>query len=273
MGNSRRRVVFITGGMSGIGHYLAGMYADEGCDVALFDLSVNDARLKEIEARCKVLGQCARAWRADVCDAAGTRAAVDAAVAELGAPDLVINSAGVQRAGEFLKQSAEDYELVIRVNLNGSRNVAAATLPHMRTGGQLAFLASMAGLTANYSYTAYCASKWGVVGLASVLRIEMKPKGIDISVICPPEIPTPMVEQELLTMHPVARALKDFAGVVSLEDACAEIKAGLDKRRFRIIPGSKARFTYLLARFLPDFFLQGITDSKVRKILAQHPGL
>jgi len=63
----------------------------------------------------------------------------------------------------------------VDINLKGSRNFAAAVLPHMASGSRLVLLASLAGLVGNYAYAAYNASKFGVVGLASALRIEYKP--------------------------------------------------------------------------------------------------
>ena len=265
---AKKPVVYITGGMSGIGHCLAGKYAARGYEIGLFDRVNDEGKRREIERVRRAPDQRVGAWRVDVTDGPGVKAAFAAAVAELGAPDLVINSAGIQRAAEFLALPAETFELVVKVNLFGSRNVAEAALPHLSRGGQLAFLASMAGLVTNYSYAAYCASKFGVVGLAGVLRIECKPRGIGVSVICPPEIMTPMVAQEMETMHPVARELKDFAGVLELGPACDEIIARLDRREFRIIPGAKARLTYRLGRYLPDAALRGIVDAKVQKIMA-----
>jgi hypothetical protein len=81
-----------------------------------------------------------------------------------------------------------------------------------------------------------------------------------------------MVVKELETMHPVTRELKDFAGTLDLEEACDEMIARLDRREFRIIPGAKARLTYRLGRYLPDAALRNVVDSKVKKILAAHPG-
>jgi NAD(P)-dependent dehydrogenase (short-subunit alcohol dehydrogenase family) len=253
--------------MSGIGHCLAGKYAARGYGVGLFDLVLDAGKQAEIARLRAAPDQRLGAWKVDVTDADGVKAAFDAAVAELGAPDLVINSAGIQRADEFLRQPRETFELVVRVNLFGSRNVAAAALPHMASGGQIAFISSLAGLVPSYSYTAYCSSKYAVVGFASVLRVELKPRGIAVSVICPPEIMTAMVRKELESMHPVTRELKDFAGTLELGPACDEIIARLDRREFRIIPGGKARLTYRLGRYLPDAALRGIVDSKVERVL------
>lgn len=84
----------------------------------------------------------------------------------------------------------------VEVNLIGSRNFSAAVLPLMTPGAQLALIASLAGLVPNYGYAAYSASKFGVVGLAGCLRLEYRPKGIDVCVVCPPGVETPMVTEE-----------------------------------------------------------------------------
>ena len=87
------------------------------------------------------------------------------AAAALGAPELAINCAGIQRASPFEQLPAEHFEQTVAVNLVGSRHFAAAVLPHMVAGSRLALVSSMAGFAANYSYAAYSAAKFGVVGL------------------------------------------------------------------------------------------------------------
>ncbi len=176
-------------------------------------------------------------------------------------------SAPAQRAAPFEQLSREDFEMVVQVNLFGSRNFAAALLPHMRSGARLGLVSSMAGFAANYSYATYCASKFTVVGLGRVLRLELKPKGIDVSLICPPEVDTPMVVEEARTMHPVSRTLKDLGGTLSVEEAIAGILAGLDAGRTVIIPGVKAKFTYFCNRYLPDFVMNTLVDWIVRSVL------
>jgi len=104
-----------------------------------------------------------------------------------------------------------------------------------------------------------------VVGLASVLRIEQKERGIDISVICPPEIITPMVERELLRMHTITKELKAFAGTIPLDDSCRYIFKQLKKSKFIIIPGFKARVVWFLSRLIP-----GVLYRNVDKVVASH---
>ena len=263
------RTLFITGGMSGLGKALAAAYLQRGSDVAIFDLAVNDEVLAELD-NCKLRrSQRLVAYQASVTDLAALSAAVDQAVAATDKPELAINCAGIQRAAAFEELSGQDFELVVQINLFGSRNFAEAVLRHMQSGGRLALVSSMAGFAANYSYATYCASKFGVVGLGRVLRLELKPRGIEVSLICPPEVDTPMVEEEARTMHPVSRTLKDLGGTLSVAAAIKGILSGLDRGKHVIIPGRSAKITYLANRYLPDFVMHAVVDRIVRSTLAK----
>lgn len=263
------RTLYVSGGMSGIGRALAREYAGRGADIAIFDLVVDDGVLQDLRRACPGQSQKILAFEASVTDIKRLQGAVGQAIEAIGPPDLAVNCAGIQRAQPFPVLSQEDFERVIQVNVFGSRNFAAAVLPTMRAGARLALVASMAGFAANYSYAAYCASKFGVVGLGRVLRLECKPRGIDVSLICPPEVDTPMVVEESKTMHPVSRRLKDFGGTLSVEEALRGIIAGLDAGRSVIIPGFKAKLTYLCNRYLPDFVMNAVVDRIVRSELGK----
>ncbi len=262
--------VYITGGMSGLGRALAGVYLERGADVAVFDLVVEAEVVAALEGHKRETAQKLQAFQADVSDFEALERAVDEAATALGDPDLAINCAGLQRAAPFQELSVADFEQVVLVNVCGSRNFAAAVLPRMSRGSRLALVASMAGFVANYSYAGYCASKFGVVGLGKVLRLEYKPKGIDVSIICPPEVDTPMVTAEMENMHPASRKLKDLAGSLSLEEAIDGIMSGLDAGREVIIPGFKAKLTYYVGRYVPDFIMNFLVDrivhSELRKL-------
>jgi NAD(P)-dependent dehydrogenase (short-subunit alcohol dehydrogenase family) len=255
--------VFISGGGSGIGRYLAGHYAGRGFPVAVFDLAIAEPVRDEL---ARLPGSPALSFHeVDVCDAAGLEAAARAAVGVAGQPRLAVNCAGIQIAGRFLDLSEAQFSRVIDINLKGSRNFAAAVLPHMGRGSKLALVASLAGLVANYAYSAYCASKFGVVGLAGALRLECVPRGIDVAVVCPPEVDTPMVEEEFRTMDPITRELKQVAGTLDLESAGREIIAGLAGSDFLVIPGARARLVARLSRWLPGL-VRRKTERIVRKM-------
>lgn len=120
----------------------------------------------------------------------------------------------------------------------------------------LALIASMAGLTSSYGYTAYGSSKFGVVGLATTLRYEYEPQGIGITCVCPPEVKTPMVSRERSpgNADPVSLAIKDIAGSLDADYACDAILDGIDSERWMVIPGLKSKVTMLFARHLPAGF-------------------
>ncbi|MGL6224711.1 MAG: SDR family NAD(P)-dependent oxidoreductase [Steroidobacteraceae bacterium] len=255
------RTAFITGGGSGIGLALAEALARRQARIAVFDLKFSDtARVRLRQACPEVLF-----FEIDVRDAAGMDAAVRTAVTQIGVPDVAINSAGVQVALPFLEISSERYDFVVDINLKGSRNFAAAVLPHMTGGSHLAFLASMAGLVSNYGYAAYSSSKFGVVGLANALRIECRTRGVSVSVICPPEVETAMVEDERRTAPAVTMHAKRFAGTVTLDDLCTQVLRGMERDEFMIVPGGwRARFTVLLGRVFPKL-LARMTDRMIAK--------
>lgn len=247
-GLPRWRTAIVTGGCSGIGRELARRLLAAGTAVAIIDRNISgDARAALEQAgpgRAVFLV-------ADVTARDQLAAAVGGAVDELGAPDLAINCAGIQNAKPFATLTGEEFDTVVSVNLCGSRNLAAAVLPHMGSGAQLALVASLAGLLPSHSYAAYNASKYGVVGLAGALRLECVERGIEVSVICPPEVNTPMVVTERRTLPPVAARLKDTAGTLEVGPCCEYILAQLTRRRFLIIPGRRARWVARIARWCP----------------------
>ncbi len=245
---------FITGGGSGIGQCLSRMLLAEGTSVAVFDRSGNEEIAGFLQAVAQDSGARCQVFRADVSDPAALRAAVGEAVGELGPPNLALNCAGIQNAKTFLDLSDAEFERMVMVNLMGSRNFAAAVLPHMERGGRLALMASLAGLVPSYSYSAYNASKFGVVGLAGALRLDCIERGVEVSVICPPEIDTPMVAEERKTISATGAKLKDTAGSLALEPACNYMLRKLKAGRYQIIPGFRARGVALLSRLFPGVF-------------------
>jgi NAD(P)-dependent dehydrogenase (short-subunit alcohol dehydrogenase family) len=267
--NGQPKCVFISGGGSGIGREFAHRLAQEGADIAIFNRKPAPLVIAELRQLSVRPDQQFRSYCADVSDDAGLKVAIDNAVREMGAPDLAINSAGIQIAKPFEALPSAEFNQVISINLIGSRNFAAAVLPHLRAGTHLVFVASLASLVGTYAYAAYCASKFGVMGLASALRIELKLHNIDVSICCPGEIITPLVEEERKTLHPISAALKDFAGHQEVEVACGQMLRGIARRKFEIVDGFMPRVTAWLARYLPGTtrsVADGIARGAARKM-------
>lgn len=258
------RTAIISGGGSGIGLRLAELLRARGTRVAIIDRAIGGQARQRLNGG----GPAVSLHETDVTDADALATAASAAVEAIGRPALAVNSAGVQASAAFDELGEEQFRRVIEVNLIGSRNFAAAVLPHMQPGGRLALIASLAGIVPNYGYAAYSASKFGVVGLAGCLRLEYKPRGIDVSVICPPEVETPMVDDERRSGNAIGLELKKFSGTLELDHACEQILRGLQAGRWLVIPGGRARMTRRLAHLVPSV-MNATSDRMVRKALAQ----
>lgn len=246
--------VVISGGGSGLGLGLASRYLKRGINVSVLDLAINDERKQLLEKLAIAHHASWRFFETDVTNANILKNNIEQAISKFGEIDLAVNSAGVVINKSLADTRPEDFKRVIDINLNGSFNFASAVLPNMKPGARLALIASIAGLVSNYAYSAYGASKFGVVGLATTLRYEYEHKGIHISCVCPPEVKTPMVAEELKSGNRVSLELKKFGGSMQADDACDQIVAGLDAGKWMIIPSLNAKFLAASARLFPTPF-------------------
>jgi 3-dehydrosphinganine reductase len=255
--------VYITGAGSGIGLWFVRHYLAAGQRVVGINRSFKAELLQELAPYAERFSH----YLCDVSDEARVQQVMQQAVAKHGRPDLVIHSAGIHIGGPFESISAADFDQVLRINLSGSRHVAAALLPQMHSGSQLVMIASMAGLVPTYGYAAYNASKFGLVGLAGALYLEYLPRGILVSTVCPPEVDTPMVALEAQSMHPATRAMKAMAPTLTLDQAGNEMLNHIARRQRLIVLGRSTRMTYRLYRWFPELLLR-VVNHKIRQVLA-----
>lgn len=258
--------VLITGGSSGIGLDLALHYAASGAHVAL--VARDPARLQAALAQCRQRtvsdAQHIEAVSVDVGDAVGLQQAMSQLLESFPVPDVVILSAGIVASRRFLEQSDEEFEAIIRTNLFGSRAMARTLLPAMvaRGRGQLCFVASLGGLVAPYGYSAYSASKFAVLGMADALRQELYGTGVGVTVVCPPEVDTPMVAQEAEHILPQTRLLKDLGGTLQVGTVTRATVRAIQGRRRLVIPGLMGKLTWLQFRLAP-----GLSHWVIRRLI------
>jgi NAD(P)-dependent dehydrogenase (short-subunit alcohol dehydrogenase family) len=176
------KVALVTGGASGIGAAIADTYAVKGARVAVVDIDGEAARKKAAE-----LGETHAGFACDVSDPAAVRAAVGAVLETFGRIDILVNSAGVAilAPAEDLEVSA--FDRTIGINLKGTFLVCQEVGRHMlgAGGGKIVNLASQAASVALDQHVAYCASKFGVVGLSKVLASEWAGRGVTVNTISP----------------------------------------------------------------------------------------
>lgn len=190
----RGRVAVVTGASSGIGWALALALAREGARVGL--IARRRELLDRLADQVRSTGAAAAAEAADVCD----RGQVDGAIAEirerLGPIDLMIANAGVGVPTLLDPVNVADVEKTIRVNLFGVVYAVASVLPEMlaRGAGHLVAVSSLAGYKGLPGESAYCASKAAVNTYMEGLRIQLAPRGISVTTICPGFVRTPMTD-------------------------------------------------------------------------------
>jgi NAD(P)-dependent dehydrogenase (short-subunit alcohol dehydrogenase family) len=263
---STGEIVYVTGGANGIGLRVAELFAERGADVAIFDIAPGDAAAHQIERSRATPHQRVHTYFLDVADATATEEAFRDASVRTGPPRIVFHAAGIGGFSRpFEEFPADRFERMVRVNLLGTRNVAAAALPYLQPGAKLALVASLAGLVTAYGQSGYSASKHGVVGLAGVLRVECAPRGIDVCLICPPEIDTAMAREDATSRPAETAAMKLFAGSLPLDSACRTMVEAVVRGQFLIIPGRRTRIAWAMQKLLPRDTLNRLADRMVAK--------
>jgi NAD(P)-dependent dehydrogenase (short-subunit alcohol dehydrogenase family) len=190
------RHVFITGGASGIGLGLAEAFAARGVGVTIADANREALNRALAENPDKL-----RRIHFDVRDRKGWAAAKTDAEAALGPVDILVNNAGVGPNGyEFADMDPDSFDLIIAINLTGVFNGVSCFAADMRSRGRghIVNTSSMAGITSGMRGSgAYAASKFAIVGLSEILRKELEPHGVGVSVFCPGMIATSIMENTM----------------------------------------------------------------------------
>ncbi len=193
----RDRNIFITGAGSGIGRAAALLAAKEGAAIACAE--IDESTLKETVGLVEDAGGRVLALPCNVTDRDAVKESVDHAARELGGLHALLNIAGTGKLAHTADVSEEDWNRTLGVNLNGTFWVCQAALPHLleQRRSAIANVASIAGLNGQAYSAAYCASKWGVVGLTKALAVEYVKRGLRVNCVCPAGVKTPLIGQML----------------------------------------------------------------------------
>ena len=187
------KVAVVTGGGSGIGLAISGRLAADGAAVAVLDR--NGPTAERAAASIVAAGGRAVGVEADVTDRTGVEAAVAHLAQSLGAPTILVNNAGLEQFGPFLKIDLETWQHVLEVNLTGTFHCCQVVLPHMIGAGwgRIVNISSSSAQGGQQFMTAYVSSKAGVIGFTKALALEFGPRGITVNTIPPGFIDTPML--------------------------------------------------------------------------------
>jgi NAD(P)-dependent dehydrogenase (short-subunit alcohol dehydrogenase family) len=205
---TRTKTVLLTGASRGIGEATARYFIDQGWSVA--------AAMRTPGASLLAPSNRLRLYEMDLTSAQSVTAAVEAAIADFGRIDVVVNNAGLCVVGALEELTEADDRLVLETNVLGAMRVTRAVLPHMRAcgGGRIVNVSSMCGQMTLPLYSAYCASKWGLEGFSESLAFETRQSGIKVKIVQPAVHRTGSFEGQIAgraarAAHPAYAAFSD----------------------------------------------------------------
>lgn len=227
------KTVLITGGARGIGQATAIAFARVGARVAIGDLDVELAEKTAAEISAET-GSRVVGLPLDVTDAASFQRFVEAAEAQLGEMEVLVNNAGIMPTGLFAEEDPVMTERIIGINLNGvihgSRLAVQRFVP--RGHGTIVNIASLAGVSGFPALATYCATKHAVLGFSDSLYSEMRVHGVGVVVVLPG-----VVRTELSAGAKMRKFMEPIA-TVDPEDVGAAIVSAVGRRKFRVtVPG------------------------------------
>jgi D-threitol dehydrogenase (NAD+) len=196
------KVAVVTGGASGIGAAIVDAYADKGATVVVLDKAVDAAQHKVSD------GSAVAAFGFDITNEQPVLDAVSAVKAQFGRIDVLVNSAGIAVTDPAEQLTVEDWDKTMAINLRGAFLVSqqAGRIMLDQGSGTVISLASQAATIALPGHLAYCASKFGLVGMTKVLALEWAGRGVTANTISPTVVMTPLAKE--LWDNPEGEALK-----------------------------------------------------------------
>jgi len=206
--NIEGKVVVITGASSGLGEEAARHLAEQGATVVLGARRAD--RINELAVQINAAGGKALALQTDVTDPAQVQALVDAAVAQFGRIDVMLNNAGLMPHSPLDRREIDDWNREIDVNIKGVLYGIAAALPYMerQKSGHIINTSSVAGHKVGVNNAVYSATKHAVRVISEGLRQEVKPYGLRTTIISPGAVATELVES--ITEPDVKAGIQSF---------------------------------------------------------------
>jgi NAD(P)-dependent dehydrogenase (short-subunit alcohol dehydrogenase family) len=244
------KVAFVTGGASGIGAALATRLLNEGAEVWIADRQIGPAQ--ELAQRINNGGAKAHAIELDVRDYASFERAVAEAVQQSGRIDYLFNNAGIAVGGEADSYTLDDWNDVFDVNLRGVAHGIQAVYPIMirQHSGHIVNTASGAGLFTSPGMVSYTATKHAVVGISKALRVEAERHGVQVSVLCPGAIRTPILTggkygRNSASADQLAKFWESFRPMAPEKFAERALGAALRGQAIIVVPASWKALWYL----------------------------
>jgi 3-dehydrosphinganine reductase len=258
------KTVVVTGGSSGIGLATAKAFAQRGCNVAIVARDPERLEFAKETVRASSKGGKVLAISADVGDRDAVTDAMERVSREFGTPDVLVNCAGIFVPGDFATMDDELFRTHMDIDVLGPIWACKALVPGMieRGSGHIVNVASVAGFIGVFGYTAYSTAKFAVMGFSESLRQEMKPLGIQVSVVCPPDVDTPGLAVEKSLRPDECEKVCGNISAIAPEKVAADIVRAVDTGRYFVVIGGISKLYFRLKGLVPELFF-AVMDSDV----------
>ena len=225
------KVALITGASRGIGRGIAKVFAAQGADVAFTYLSSVE-KGQALEAELAAEGIRAKGYRSDASDYDQAQTLADEVVKDFGKIDILINNAGITRDGLLMRMGKDQWDAVIKANLDSVFNLTKGVQRYMlkQRSGSIINMSSVVGIKGNAGQTNYAASKAGIIGFTKSVALELGSRGIRCNAVAPGFIATEMTEQldaKVLEGWLESIPLKRAGSVEDIANACLYLGSDL----------------------------------------------
>lgn len=266
----KQKVVWVTGGGSGIGLAVAVEFARRGARVAVSGRRVE--KLADAVAAINAAGGEGLAVRCDVTVDEDIPAAVAEVVAAFGRLDVAVANAGFSVAGRIDRLSGDDWRRQLNTNVVGAALTARHALPELvKTGGRVALVASVAAQLAYPSGGPYCASKYALRAIGQVLSLELHGTGVSCTLIHPGFVESEIARVDNQGVHDPDRADPRPAKLMWSADKAARVMvSAIGSRKREYVFTGHGRFASFMGRHVPGFMhfamTRGAAGRNVKKL-------
>jgi len=217
------KVVLITGGARGIGRAITLLFAQEGADVVIIDVNLQEA--EKAAGEIAALGRKSLALQVNVTDYRKVEEAVNKILDKFTKVDILVNNAGITKDNLLLRMSEAEWDAVLNVNLKGSFNCIKAASRAMikQRSGRIINIASIIGIIGNAGQANYAASKAGIIALTKTAAKELASRNINVNAVAPGFIQTEMtakLPEDIKEKMKEAIPLKRFGSPDDVAKAC-----------------------------------------------------
>ncbi len=248
------KLVLISGGSSGIGLSLAKIMAKNGASLIICARRESQLALakEEITREFSSGNQFIETVSVDMRDAETVKTILEPVLNRLGTPDYAVHSAGVVYPAIFEKISSEQFHWMMDTNYFGAVNLFQVIIPRMkeRKSGHIIAMGSAASFIGIWGYSAYSGSKYAIRGLCDVLRSELKPYNVRMSIVYPPDTDTPQLAYENQFKPKITREVSGTIKPLSPDFVAGKIFEGIMKNRFIIMPDKETKLLYTACNLL-----------------------